>query len=149
MFFLLLGANTVDRDRLVCFKCSNISLLFILFHFHSVYSNGYGLLFWISIWLERVLCFYLFRFCGVFILVLELDCSYRTNFSSLWMGILFYFFSCVLLEEVFVNGYFIFYFWFLKVGWLEEVLVFVSGYGWNVDFTIWIVNLHCVWGFSV
>ena len=28
---------------------------------------------------------------------------------------------------VFVNGYFIFYFWFWSVVWLEEILVFVSG----------------------
>jgi len=110
-----------------CFKCSTISLLFILFHFRSVYSNGYGFLVWISVWLECVLCFQFYLFLWSFFYFGSRSwLSYGKKFSSLWMDILF------------------FYFWFWSVIWLEEILVFVNGYGWNVRFNVWIVNLLCV-----
>ena len=109
-----------------CFKCSTVSLLSILFHFCSVYTNGYGFLFWISVWLECVPCFYFISFF----------CSFLFWFSI----------STIPMEKNFVLWVFYFFtFGFVwSVVWLEEILVFVSGYGWNVCFTVWIVNLRCV-----
>jgi len=51
-------------------------------------------------------------------------------FLLLWSFLFWFLISTISMEKkvvVFVNGYFIFYFWFWSVVWLEEILVFVSG----------------------